>query len=158
MVRGGKGFLEVRPMGSATHYAEVQAPVERVYAYWRNFENFPTMFSDVEKVVGDGDRSHWVVKGPAGKSVEWDAEIEEDVPNERIAWKSVGDNQVDTSGVVRFDRGAPGVTKVTVALSYDPPAGKLGEIVAELFKDPDAQIERALDQFRNLVETGALGS
>jgi uncharacterized membrane protein len=145
-------------MGSATHYAEVQAPVEKVYRYWRDFENFPTMFSDVEKVTAEGTRSHWVVSGPAGKSVEWDAEIEEDIPNERIAWKSMGDNQVDTSGVVRFDRGTTGSTKITVALSYDPPAGKLGEIVAELFKDPDGQVERALDQFKGLVETGALGS
>jgi uncharacterized membrane protein len=141
-------------VGSATRYAEVQAPIEKVYGHWRNFENFPSMFSDVERVDVHGNRSHWVVKGPAGKSVEWDADIEEDVPNERIAWRSIGDNQVDTSGVVRFDRGTGGTTKVTVALSYDPPAGKLGELAAELFKDPDGQLERALAQFKDLVESG----
>ncbi len=105
----------------------------------------------------DGPRSHWVVSGPAGKSVEWDAEITEEVRNERISWRSVGDNQVDTSGVVRFDPGDEGTTKLTIALSYDPPAGKLGEIVAELFKDPDVQLERGLEEFRRVVESGGLG-
>lgn len=145
-------------MGSATRYAEVNAPIEKVYAYWRNFENFPSIFSDVEKVTVDGPRSHWVVTGPAGKSVEWDAEITEEMRNERISWRSVGDNQVDTSGVVRFDPGDdPATTKITVALSYDPPGGKLGVIVAELFKDPDTQVERGLEEFRRVVESGALG-
>ncbi|MDQ3646098.1 MAG: SRPBCC family protein [Actinomycetota bacterium] len=143
-------------MGSATRYAEVNAPVAEVYAYWKNFENFPAMFSDVEKVVVDGTTSHWVVSGPAGKSVEWDAEVTEDVPNERIAWRSVGENTVDTSGVVRFDEGVGDATKVTVALSYDPPAGKLGEIVAEVLKDPDGQLERALQEFSRIVESGGL--
>lgn len=145
-------------MGSATRYAEVAASVEKVYDYWKNFENFPEIFSDVEKVVVDGPRSHWVVKGPGGKSFEWDAEITEDVPNERISWRSVGDNQVDTSGVVRFDPGDAGRTKVTVALSYDPPAGKLGEVVAELFKDPDKQLETALDEFIRVVESEGWGT
>lgn len=145
-------------MGSATRYAEVNAPVERVYQYWRNFENFPSIFSDVEKVVVDGNRSRWVVSGPAGKSVEWDAEITEDVENERLSWRSVGDNQVNTSGVVRFDRGDAGTTKLTVALSYDPPAGKLGEIVAEIFKDPDKQLEGALDEFKKVVEAQGWGN
>ena len=143
-------------MGSATRYVEVSAPIEKVYSYWRNFENFPAIFSDVEKVISEGNRSHWVVAGPAGTSVEWDAEITEDLPNERIAWRSVGDNQVDTSGVVRFDKGDAG-TKVTVALSYDPPAGKLGQIVAEVLKDPDKQLEVALTEFEGLVEGGGLG-
>ena len=145
-------------MGSATRYAEVAAPAEKVYSYWKNFENFPQIFSDVEKVIVDGPRSHWVVKGPMGKTVEWDAEITEDVPNERIAWKSVGDNTVDTSGAVRFDRGEAGTTKVTVALSYDPPGGKVGELVAEVFKDPDAQVEKALDEFMRLVEGEGWGT
>ncbi|MFN2389145.1 MAG: SRPBCC family protein [Actinomycetota bacterium] len=145
-------------MGSATRYAEVSAPVDQVYSYWKNFENFPTMFSDVEKVVVDGARSHWVVTGPAGTSVEWDAEVTEDVPNERIAWRSVGDNTVDTSGVVRFDRSDAGGTKLTVALSYDPPAGKIGEIFAEIFKDPDVQLERALAEFGRVVGSGGLGA
>lgn len=142
-------------MGSATRYAEVAAPVDQVYAYWKNFENFPAIFSDVEKVIVEGQNSHWVVKGPAGKTVEWDARVSEDVPNERIAWESVGDSEVNTSGVVRFDE-AGGGTKVTIALSYDPPGGKVGEVVAEILKDPDKQLEVALDEFRKVVEAGGI--
>ena len=100
--------------------------------------------------------SHWKVSGPLGKSVEWDAEIVEDIPNQRIAWKSVGDADVDNAGAVRFDdRGA--TTNIEVSLEYNPPGGKAGELVAELVKDPDKQVRRAIDGFRRVVESGRLG-
>jgi uncharacterized membrane protein len=79
--------------------------------------------------------------------VEWDAEITEDVPNQRIAWRSVGDADVDNAGAVRFDdRG--GRTNIEVSLGYNPPGGKAGELVAELVKDPDKQVQRAVENFR----------
>jgi len=82
--------------------------------------------------------------------------IVEDIPNQRIAWKSVGDADVGNAGAVRFDdRGA--TTNIEVSLEYDPPAGKAGELVAELFKDPDKQVQRAVDGFRQVVESGRLG-
>ena len=145
-------------MGSAAQYFEVEAPVAQVYAYWRDFSNFPSFMPDVEEVTVTGpSTSHWKVSGPLGKSVEWDAEIVEDVPNQRIAWKSIGDSQVDNAGAVRFDdRGA--TTNIEVWLEYDPPAGKAGELVAELFKDPDKQVQRAVDGFRQVVERGGLGA
>jgi hypothetical protein len=95
--------------------------------------------------------------GPIGRSVEWDAEIVEDLPNQRIAWKSVGDADVQNAGAVRFDdRGA--TTNIEASLEYDPPGGKAGELVAELFKDPDKQVQRAIDGFRRVVESGGLGA
>jgi uncharacterized membrane protein len=95
------------------------------------------------------------VSGPLGKSVEWDAEIVEDLPNQRIAWRSVGDADVQNAGAVRFDdRGA--TTNIEVSLEYDPPGGKAGELVAELFKDPDKQVQRAVENFRMVVERGGL--
>ena len=88
--------------------------------------------------------------------MEWDAEIVEDLPNQRIAWRSVGDAEVDNAGAVRFDdRG--GRTNIEVSLEYNPPAGKAGELVAELVKDPDKQVQRAIDGFRQVVESGRLG-
>ena len=99
--------------------------------------------------------SHWVVAGPFGRTVEWDAEITEDIPNQRIAWRSLGDADVDNAGAVRFDdRG--GTTNIEVALEYHPPAGKAGELVAELVKDPDKQVERAVEGFRKVVQAGSL--
>jgi uncharacterized membrane protein len=143
-------------MGSAAMYFEVEAPVEHVYAYWRDFSHFPSFMPDVEEVQVTGPTtSHWVVSGPLGKTVEWDAEITEDVPNQRIAWRSVGDADVANAGAVRFDdRGD--ATGIEVSLEYDPPAGKAGELVAELLKDPDRQVERAVESFRGVVGTGGL--
>jgi uncharacterized membrane protein len=97
------------------------------------------------------------VAGPFGKTVEWDAEITEDIPNQRIAWRSVGDADVDNAGAVRFDD-RDGRTDIEVSLEYNPPAGKAGELVAELFKDPDKQVERAAEHFRKVVQTGGLGA
>ncbi len=143
-------------MGSAAQYFEVEAPVEQVYAYWRDFSNFPAFMPDVEEVTVTGPTtSHWKVAGPLGKSVEWDAEIVEEVPNQRIAWRSVGDAEVDNAGAVRFDaRGA--TTNIEVSLEYNPPGGKAGELVAELVKDPDKQVQRAVEGFRQVVESGGL--
>ena len=143
-------------MGSAAQYFEVQAPVAQVYAYWRDFSHFPAFMPDVEEVTVTGPSpSHWKVAGPLGRSVEWDAEIVEDLPNQRIAWRSVGDADVSNAGAVRFDdRG--GTTNIEVSLEYDPPGGKAGELVAELVKDPDKQVQRAIDGFRQVVESGRL--
>ncbi|HKG15291.1 MAG TPA: SRPBCC family protein, partial [Pyrinomonadaceae bacterium] len=68
----------------------INRPPQELYQYWRNFENLPNIMHHLEsvKVKGEG-RSHWVAKAPAGTSVEWDAEITEDRPNELIAWRSL---------------------------------------------------------------------
>ena len=144
-------------MGSAAKYFHVEAPVEQVYAYWRDFSHFPAFMPDVKEVQITGPTtSHWVVSGPLGKTVEWDAEITEDVPNRRIAWRSLSGAEVDNAGAVRFDdRGE--TTDIEVSLAYNPPAGKAGELVAELLKDPDKQVERAVENFRKVVQAGGLG-
>src|SRR3712207_8162671 len=93
-------------MAAIAKYKTVDAPVEKVYHYWRNFTNFPNFMRNVKEVTplaGDDRRTHWKVEGPLGASAEWDAEIVEDVPNEKIAWKSLEGSRVDNSGVVRFD-------------------------------------------------------
>lgn len=143
-------------MGSAARYFQVEAPVERVYAYWRDFSHFPSFMPDVEEVQVTGPTtSHWVVSGPLGKTVEWDAEITEDIPNQRIAWRSVGDADVANAGAVRFDDHGD-ATGIEVSLEYDPPAGKAGELAAELLKDPDRQVGRAVESFRGVVGTRSL--
>jgi uncharacterized membrane protein len=94
--------------------------VEQVYAYWRDFSHFPSFMPDVQEVTVTGPAtSHWTVSGPLGTLVEWDAEITEDLPNQRIAWKSVGDSQVDNAGAVRFG----GRTNIEVSLEDNPPGG-----------------------------------
>jgi uncharacterized membrane protein len=104
---------------SAAQHFQVEAPVDQVYAYWRDFSHFPSFMPDVQEATVTGPTtSHWKVSGPLGKSVEWDAEITEISPNQRIAWKSVGDVDVGNAGAVRLDdRG--GRTNIEVSLEYN---------------------------------------
>jgi uncharacterized membrane protein len=129
---------------------------EELYRFWRNFENLPRFMNHVEAVqVKDDTHSHWKVKGPAGKSVEWDAAIINDIANELIAWKST-DAEIANAGSVRF-RNAPGGrgTEVTVNLEYDPPAGKVGMLVAKIFgEEPTQQVQDDLRRFKQVMEAG----
>jgi uncharacterized membrane protein len=132
---------------------------EELYKHWRDFENLPNIMSHLESVeILDEDRSHWTATAPAitGGTVEWDAEIIDDVPNERIAWQSLPDADVDNRGIVQFIR-APGNrgTMVRVELEYRPPAGRLGGWVAKLFgESPDQQIREDLRRFKRVMEVG----
>jgi uncharacterized membrane protein len=135
----------------------VNRPPEEIYQFWRNFENLPSFMSHLEAVQTTGDRrSHWKAKAPAGMTVEWDAEIVEDRPNERIAWRSLEGASVANSGTVRFQP-APGSrgTEIHVELRYNPPGGKIGAAVAKLFGEaPDQQIGDDLRRFKQVMETG----
>ena len=140
-------------MGTVAHYLEIDVPAAKAYDWWRGLTNLPAILPDVESVTAaesGADVTHWKVHGPLGTTVEWDARIVEDVPNEKIAWVSDG-GTVATSGAVRFDdHGA--TTGVEVSLDYDPPAGVLGESVAKLFADPQDKVERALEAFKAAIE------
>jgi uncharacterized membrane protein len=137
----------------------VSRPIEDVYAFWKNFENFPRFMRHLESVQITGDRrSHWCATGPAGMRVEWDAETIRDDENERISWRSLEGSDVQNSGSVRFTR-APGArgTEVRVQLQYTPPAGALGRSVAWLFgEEPDQQVHDDLHRFKQLMETGEI--
>jgi uncharacterized membrane protein len=135
----------------------INRPPEELYQFWHNFENLPEIMHHLEsvKVKGEG-RSHWVAKAPAGTSVEWDAEVTEDRPNELIAWRSLEGSDVDNSGSVRFEP-APGKrgTIVKVEINYTPPGGALGSFVAKLFgEEPGQQAQESLRTFKQLMETG----
>ncbi|HYN84343.1 MAG TPA: SRPBCC family protein [Pyrinomonadaceae bacterium] len=130
---------------------------EELYRYWRNFENLPRFMNHLEQVRVTGEKtSHWVAKGPAGSSVEWDAEVYNEKENEMIAWRSLEGADVDNAGSVHFEPAAGGRgTVVRVVLKYDPPAGKLGAAVARLFgESPEVQIDEDLRRFKQVMETG----
>jgi uncharacterized membrane protein len=142
-------------MGTVAHYLEVNAPADQCYAWWRGLTNLPQILPDVESVQplqGSTQVTHWKVSGPLGKSVEWDANIVEDVPGQKIAWAST-DGDVANSGAVRFDDHG-GTTGVEVSLAYDPPAGVVGDAVAKLFADPQDKVEAALAAFKKTMESG----
>jgi uncharacterized membrane protein len=145
----GKG-IEVR------RAITVWAPQDEVYRFWRNFENLPRFMQHLESVrVLDDRRSHWKARAPAGMSVEWDAEIVEDRPNELIAWRAVDNADVPNRGSVRFQPSPQGGTEVLVELSYEPPGGRLGSIVAKLLgEEPDIQVASDLRRFKQVLELG----
>lgn len=132
---------------------------EELYRFWRNLENFPRFMENVVSVrMLDGRRSHWVVEAPGGRTVEWESEIVEDIPNELLSWRSVEGADVEHSGRIEF-RDAQGNrgTVMTVTLLYDPPAGKLGKLIAKLFQEePRIQSRRDLRRFKQLMETGEI--
>jgi uncharacterized membrane protein len=137
----------------------VRKSPEEVYAFWHDFENLPRFMRHLESVTVTAEgRSHWVAKAPAGKTVEWDAVTVEDVPNERIAWRSVEGSDVRNAGTVEFAP-APGGrgTEVRVTLEYDPPFGKLGSKVAMLWREePGQQVQDDLRHLKQVLETGEI--
>src|SRR5262245_48712139 len=102
-------------------HIRVNRPPSETYRYWRDFQNMPSFMRHVESVVMEDDRhSHWVVKAPANTTMEWDAEIIDDQPNERISWRSTENAQVDNAGSVQFVPVEEGrETEVKVALTYN---------------------------------------
>jgi uncharacterized membrane protein len=132
---------------------------EELYAYWRDLERFPDFMAHLEEVASAGPgRSHWKAKGPLGMSVEWDAEITEDVAGERISWRSLEGAKVENSGTVRFVP-APGGqgTEVHLELRYDMPGGSVGSLLAKLLgEEPALQIKDDLRRFKQIVETGEI--
>jgi uncharacterized membrane protein len=137
---------------------EVQAPVEDVFRYWSNFENFSNFMQNVEEVRMTGqDTSHWRVKGPLGKSVEFDARTTEMDPSRGIGWNTT-EGEVMTSGEARFEEVAPGRTRVDVTMNYaDPPGGRVGEAVANILSNPEKNLQEDLQNFARIVERGELG-
>ena len=135
----------------------INKPPEELYAFWRDFDNLPKFMNHLESVtVQDDKHSHWVAKAPLGRTVAWDAEIINEVPNRLIAWQTAPGADVSSAGSVRFEP-APGGrgTEVRINLDYNPPAGVLGATVAKLFgEEPQIQIAEDLRRFKNLMETG----
>jgi len=131
----------------------VNANIDDVYSIWADFEQFPRFMTYIKALTKTGDRtSHWVMKGPLGKDLEWDAETTTLEPNKRIAWNSRDGGDIKTTGQVTFNKLAQNQTEITVVLQYVPPAGKLGEFVAQLFSDPDKRLDQDLRNFKEYAE------
>jgi len=147
------GLRETKVRDSIT----VEAPVDEVYAFWRDPTNFPSFMRRIESVqdLGNG-RARWQTSAPGGKSIEWETELLDDVANSRLAWRTTGHAGGRDSGVVTFTP-APGGrgTVVTVELRYAPPGGKLGAAFLKLIrKEPSQELAESLRAFKQVIETG----
>lgn len=142
-------------MATAESTIIVSAPVSQVYEVFSNFSRFPEFMENIKSVEMKGDRlSHWVAEGPLGTSVEWDAETTMQEPNKRIAWNSRDreDNDITTSGQATFTELGNDQTEVHVIIKYEPPMGKVGDIVSKIAgADPQKQLETDLERFKTIV-------
>ena len=135
----------------------VNRAVGDVYGYWHDFTRLPTFMRHLRSVtLGEDGRSHWKADAPIRKSVEWDAEMTGDDPNQRISWKSLPGADVANSGTVHFAPSPDGRgTEVRVSLHYDVPGGRVGRAVAKLFgEEPEQQVRDDLRRFKQVLETG----
>jgi uncharacterized membrane protein len=127
-----------------------------LYLEWRDLTRWPELVPMLESVALHDDRlSHWVARGPANTRIEWDAELVADEPGQLIAWRSVEGSDASNAGSVHFET-APGGrgTEVRVALTYTPPAGRLGAVMAIIFgKSADRQVREGLRRFKQRMET-----
>jgi uncharacterized membrane protein len=137
----------------------IERPAAEVYGFWRQLENLPRVLSHLEEVTERGDgRSHWVARGPADLSVEWDAEIINDVDNHVIGWRSLPESDVVTAGSVTFKPVRGGrATELSVHLQYAPPAGRAGAFLARLFgREPSQTIREDLRRLKQVMEAGEI--
>ena len=139
----------------------INRPRAELYAFWRDFRNLAQFLENIESVeIGDDRRSHWVIKAPAGQTVEWDSRITDDEPDRLIAWESLEGGDIKNAGRIEFKDGAPGRgTLVTATIVYEPPGGDVGKLIAKLFqKEPKVQARRDLRRFKQLMETGEIST
>ncbi|MBV8819231.1 MAG: DUF2892 domain-containing protein [Acidobacteriaceae bacterium] len=137
----------------------VAKPAAEVYRFWRNLENLPRFMKHLQSVKEiDNKHSHWVAKAPAGRVVEWRAEIINEVENKLIGWRSLDGSDVDNAGSVQFKE-APGNrgTEIRISLQYNPPGGSVGSLVAKLFgEEPSQQVQKDLHRLKSLLEAGEI--
>ncbi len=148
--KGDKGALIGRTV-------TINRPRQEVYARWRDFTRFPDFMDNVRSVERiDNTKARWTIEAPAGQTVELLTETTHDVSGERIAWRSVEGSQITTAGEALFSDGAPGRgTIVQLVMTYDPPAGTVGKLLAKVFqREPRIQARRDLRRFKQLLETG----
>lgn len=146
---------------SSIRAAMINRPRRELYDFWRDVRNLPLFMENVKSVeLLDGDRSSWLVAGPADSEIELVSEITEDRPGEYIAWRSLEESDIDHEGWIEFrDNPFGRGTEVRVFISYDPPAGALGKVVAKVMqREPRVQARRELRRFKQLMETGEVST
>ncbi len=164
MARGGGQRLRataeqaLQPSGQgfeAERMIDIQASPESVYDVWSRYENFPHFMSHVIEVRDLGNqRSHWVVQGPAGSEVEFDAQLTASDRPRRLAWQSEPGARVHSEGMVTLMPHGSG-TRATVRMSWKPPAGALGQGIAVLTgADPETALDEDLQRMKQFIERG----
>ncbi len=128
---------------------EVDVPVSTAYNQWTQFEEFPEFMEGVEQVHQIDDRRlHWVCN-VAGHRHEWDAEIYEQTPDQRIAWRSI--SGLRNEGIVRFEALPENRTRVHVTIRYEPEG--TAEKVGTALGVASARVKGDLKRFKDFIES-----
>ncbi len=126
-------------MAKMENSIEVNQPVRTVYNQWTQFEEFPRFMAGIEEVRQlDDTRTRWRAS-IAGRTVEWDAVITDQVPDQQVAWRST--SGVEHSGVVQFTPIGPDRTRVTTTIDYDPK-----RVAKSIGRDAQEQVTTAGDE------------
>jgi len=120
----------------------IDCPASDLYEFWRDFSNLPRVMGFLERVEPmEGKISHWVARLPAGPALEWDSEVVEDVPNQRLSWRSLEGSDIDTWGTVTFE---PSVdqrkTEVSLKLNFNTSSNPTGNTVAHFLRGLEASV------------------
>lgn len=135
-------------MSTVTKSIDVNVPIRDAYNQWTQFEQFPRFMEGVKEVRQlDDTHLHWVAE-IAGVEKEWDAEISEQHPDERVAWHSTGGTQ--NAGVVTFHRIDDGTTRVTVQMDVEPDG--VVETVGDWAGVLDGRVQGDLERFRDYIQ------
>jgi uncharacterized membrane protein len=151
--RSGGKYSQGRREDLVEEVVTINRPARELYDFWRDFTNLPQFMDNIKSVQKiDERRSHWVIKAPAGTSVEFDSRVTEDIPGRLIAWESEPGASVPNRGRVEFiDNG--GRTTVRARISYEPPAGAAGKAIAKIFhREPETQAREDLARFKQVME------
>ena len=131
----------------------VKGNIVDIFRVWADFENFPRFMANIKSVAKVDDRlSRWVMEGPVGTSIEWEAETTMFEPNRRIGWNSRDRSPIKTSGQVLFTDLRDDETEVTVTLKYEPPVDLAPDVSTALFANVDRRLEEDLRSFKRYVE------
>ena len=162
-----KPFDQLLGIGAGRRAVDVQksiniaAPLPEVFAWLTAWERWPEWMSHVREVKpidragAEGERTHWVVDGPAGAAVSWDAVTTRFVPDELVAWKTVDGSPIAHSGTMRFLSNDDGTTRVDIQMTYNPIIGAAGHAVATFFRrDPKQQLDDDLARLKTVIEQG----
>jgi uncharacterized membrane protein len=141
-------------MSTATHSIDVNADTERAYVTWRDFENWPKFMPALKEAIDTGDRTAVCkIATPVG-TVECHTAIINEHVGESFQWHTTS-GDVDFLGKVTFEAAGENTTRITVAMEYHAPLGKVGEALARwLHEDPCAELPAELEKFKQLVEAG----
>jgi uncharacterized membrane protein len=132
-------------------------PVDRVFAFWDNPANLPTVMHHVREVrtTKEPGQWRWTITGATGIPIEFVTVLTDHVPDRLLAWKTVEGSTIEHAGIVRFDPVDARQTRIGVRLSYNPPGGALGHAVATLLgSDPKSQLDADLVRMKTALETG----